>query len=39
MTRGQVDISELHGGCCVDGVCAVDEVDDVGEAIYKQTVI
>ena len=23
------------GGCCVDCVCAVDEVDDVDEAIGK----
>jgi hypothetical protein len=30
-----VDV-ELAGGGCVDGVCAVDEVDRVDEAIRKR---
>jgi len=30
-----VDMSKLAGSCCVDGVCAVGEVGDVGEAVRK----
>ena len=36
---GDVGMSELAGGCCVDGVCVIDEVDDVNEAKRKALAI